>query len=451
MPVNLSSVGLSGINAAEAEIAVVESNITNASNPNYSVESANLAAIPAPDGAGGGVEVLGTQRAQAPFLTSQINSAQSTESLNASFAQVAQAAQTLLAPSSGADLGQAMQSMFNAFTNLSASPEDPTVRQSAIAAAGTFAQTAQQVSSQLASEANGALGGLSSLVAQVNQISSQIADLNSQITAQQARGNDPAALLDRRDGLVSQLSQLIGASADSQGNVSVNGVPLVFGANALTLGISGTGASTGLEVSLANGNQPIPTGSLGGQIGGLLSGVAAVNQVRASFDSLVTSIASAINTQHAAGYGLDGSTGNVLFLIPGTSSGPIELNPAINVQNLAAASSAAGLPGDGSNASAIAALGQASGLDAAYPGSTFIEAFAQLQSDFGSLVQAANNNQQQAAATVQSLSTLKGSITGVSLNDQLTKLIEYQSALEAAGRAVQAVNDMATFLVQEVQ
>ncbi len=451
MPVNLSSVGLSGINAAEAEIAAVESNITNASNPNYSVESVNLAAIPAPDGAGGGVEVLGTQRAQAPFLTSQINSAQSTESLNASFAQVTQAAQTLLAPSSGADLGQAMQSMFNAFTNLSASPEDPTVRQTAITAAGTFAQTAQQVSSELASEANSALGGLGSLIAQVNQISSQIADLNSQITAQQAKGNDPAALLDQRDGLVSQLSQLIGANADSQGNVSVNGVPLVFGANALTLGITGSGASTGLEMSLSNGDQPIPTGSLGGQIGGLLSGVAAVNRVRASFDNLVTSIASAINTQHAAGYGLDGSTGNALFLIPGTGTGPIELNPAINVQNLAAASSAAGLPGDGSNATAIAALGQASGLDPAYPNNTFIEAFGQLQSDFGSSVEAANNNQQQAAATVQSLSTLKGSITGVSLNDQLTKLVEYQSALEAAGRAVQAVNDMATFLVQEIQ
>lgn len=450
MPVNLSSVGLSGIDAVQAEIAAVESNITNASNPNYSAESVNLAAIPGPVGVGNGVEVVGTQRAQAPFLTSEINSAQSTQSFNASFAQVTQASQNLLAPSSGADLGQAMQNLFNDFTNLAASPEDPAVRETAISAAGTFAQTAQQVSSGLASEASSALGGLAALVTQVNQISGQIANLNSQIASEQA-GGQPSAFLDQRDGLVSQLSQLIGASADSQGNVTVNGIPLVFGSNALTVGIVGSGVSTGLHVSLANGNLPIATSSLGGTIGGLLSGVASVNQARTSFDNLVTSIASAINTQHAAGYGLDGSTGNALFLIPGSGAGPISLNPVINVQNLAAASSAAGLPGDGGNAGAIAALGQANGLDPAYPNSTFVEAFGQLQSDFGSSVQAANNNQQQAAGTVQSLSTLKDSITGVSLNDQLTKLVEYQSALEAAGRAVQAVNDMATFLLQEVQ
>ncbi len=450
MAVNLSAVGLSGIAAAEAELAAVESNLTNASNPNYSVESVNLAAAPAPDGAGNGVQVLGTVRAQAPFLTSEINSAQSNQNFNQSFAQVTQVAQSILAPASGADLGQAMQNLFNAFTNLAASPEDSSVRQTAISAAGTFAQTAQQVSSGLATAASNALSGLPSLVTQVNQLSSQIANLNSQIASAQAGGSQAPALLDQRDALVSQLSQLIGASADSQGNVTVNGVPLVFGTNAFTLNVTGSGTSTGLEVSLASGNIPVATASLGGTIGGLFAGVTSVNQLATNFDSMVTSIATAINTQHAAGYGLNGSTGNNLFLIPGSGTGPISLNPAINVQNLAAASTAAGVPGDGSNAGAIAALGQASGLDPAYPNSTFAQAFAQLQSGFGASVQAAGSNQQQAAATVQSLTQLKSSITGVSLNEQLTNLVEYQSALQAAGRAVQAVNDMATFLVQEV-
>jgi flagellar hook-associated protein FlgK len=66
MSVNLASIGISGIYAAEAELAATESNITNASNPNYSVESVNLAARPNEDGASAGVDVLQTVRARAP-------------------------------------------------------------------------------------------------------------------------------------------------------------------------------------------------------------------------------------------------------------------------------------------------------------------------------------------------------------------------------------------------
>ena len=45
---------------------------------------------------------------------------------------------------------------------------------------------------------------------------------------------------------------------------------------------------------------------------------------------------------------------------------------------------------------------------------------------------------------------MKSSITGVSLNDQLTQLLQYQNLLQASGRAVQAANDDITFLMQNV-
>jgi hypothetical protein len=75
MPVNLLAIGIIGIDAAEAQLAATESNIANASNPNYSVESVTLGARPGYLGFGVGVDVLSTDRAQAPFLTNQINTA----------------------------------------------------------------------------------------------------------------------------------------------------------------------------------------------------------------------------------------------------------------------------------------------------------------------------------------------------------------------------------------
>ncbi len=448
MSVNLASIGMTGIFAAEAEIAAAESNISNASNPNYSVESVNLQANPSFNGAGAGVQILGTVRAEAPYLSTQINSAQSSSSYSQANTQTTTAAQQILAPSSGDDLSAAMQSMFNAFANLSASPQDATVRSSAIAALTHFAQIDQGLSSNLSATANNQLSQVGTLVSQVNQASSQIAQLNQQIVATQASGQSGAALEDQRDALVNQLAGLVGASADAQGNVTVGGVPLVSGNSALTLSTTGSGPTLGLQVSLPNGDITVNPSQIGGTLGGLLSAAASVLQLRSDVDGLATSVATALNTQASSGYGLDGSTGTALFTV--TPGGPIAVNSALTEQNLGASASAAGVPGDGSNASALAAIANSPSLFPSIPNSTPIQAYASISGNFGTLVQNANNSQQQDSASLQSLTQLKGSITGVSLNDQLTQLIQYQNMLEASGRAVQAANDITTFLVQNI-
>jgi flagellar hook-associated protein 1 len=448
MSVNLASIGVSGIDAAEAQMAAVESNISNASNPNYSVESVNLEASPSFNGAGAGVQVLGTTRADAPYLDTQINSTQSVESYNTAFSQATSLAQQILAPSSGSDLSSALQNMFNAFTNLSASPQDATVRSAAIASLTQFAQADQSISSGLTSTANSQLLQVGTLVTQVNQASAQIAQLNQQINASQAAGQSVPTLEDQRDALINQLSGLIGAGADANGDVTVGGVPLVTGSSALTLATTGSGSSIGLEVTLPNGVLAIDPTQVGGTLGGVLSATSNILQLSSQVNDLANSVATAMNTQAASGYGLDGSTGTNLFTV--TPGGPIAVNPALTVQNLEASASAGGVPGDGSNAAALAAIGNAQNLVPSIPESTPVEAFSTISSNFGTLVQNANNSEQQSSATLQSLTQLKSSITGVSLNDQLTQLIQYQNLLEASGRAVQAASDITEYLVENV-
>jgi flagellar hook-associated protein 1 len=448
MSVNINSIGLSGISAAEAAMAAIESNLANASNPNYSAESVNLQAAASGNGAGAGVTILGTTRAEAPYLTSQINSKQSGSSYNQEFSQITTLAQQVLEPSSGDDLSSSLQNVFNALTNLSASPQDATVRSSAIAALSQFAQTDQTLSSGLSEIASNQTSQISSLVSQVNQASSQVAQLNQQISAANAAGNSAPALQDQRDALVTQLAGLIGASSDSQGDVTVGGVPLVTGTSALTLSTTGSGPTPGLEVTLSNGNLPIDPGQLGGTLGGLLSGTASVVQLQSDVNSLATSVASAMNSQASAGYGLDGSTGTDLFTI--TAGGPIAINSALTAQNLGASATAGGVPGDGSNATALAAIANDQNLFPSIPDSTPVQAFSTISANFGTVVQNATNSQQQAASSLQSLTQLKSSTTGVSLNTQLTQLIQYQNLLEASGRAVQAANDAVTFLMQNI-
>jgi len=235
MSVNLNAIGLSGIIAAEAEFAATESNLTNASNPNYSVESVNLATLAGVGGEGAGVSVLGVQRADTPFLDSEINQSNASQSFYSAYSQPLQAAENIIAPGSGTDLGQAVQNLFDSFSNLAASPEDASARSSVLSAAANLSQIAQGTSSGLSQAAAQSAAGIATMVGQVNQDAQQVAQLNGQIIVDQANGGSAAALLDQRDALVNDLAGLIGASADSNGNVSINGTPLVSGTTALTL------------------------------------------------------------------------------------------------------------------------------------------------------------------------------------------------------------------------
>jgi flagellar hook-associated protein 1 FlgK len=223
----------------------------------------------------------------------------------------------------------------------------------------------------------------------------------------------------------------------------------VSGTSALALSTTGSGASIGLSVSLAKGTLPLNVSQVGGQLGGILAGAQSTLNLQTQVDNFAQTTATALNAQSATGFGLDGSTGTALFIVP-AAGGPISINPALTEQNLPSASTAAGVPGDGSNAVAIAALANNQNLFPAYTNSTPQEAFTQITSDFGTQVLNASNGQTQAANTLQSLTQMKSAITGVSLNDQLTVLTEYQNMLQASGRAVQAVNDDITFLMNNI-
>jgi flagellar hook-associated protein 1 len=451
MAINPVAAGLSGVMAAEAELQTAESNIANANDPNYSLESVPLSPMAGSNGEGIGVDAGGVQRASAPFVTAAINQDQSNAEFNNAYVQVTQALETYLGSSSGQDMAQALQQMFNAFGELAASPEDTNARQQVLDTAGQFADITQQVSAEFSQAAQDAFASLSSLVGQVNEATAQIADLNQQIQTAQASGSGAAALLDQRDALVGQLAQLVGATADADGNVSLNGLPLVVGTEAFALQVTGSGASTGLEVVLPFGTTAVPSDDLSGQIGGTFAGAERVLQLQNDLMNFAGSVAQTINAKQSAGYGLDGSTGLALFTIP-SPGGAVYLNSAVGAGQVAAASSAAGVPGDGSNAAAISALAQAAGLGgASFANATAAQAYGEIVDGFGSAVQSATSAAQQATASVQSLQSLKGSITGVNVNEELTMVAQYQNTLEAAGRAIQAANDTTAFLLNELQ
>ncbi len=446
-------IGLTGIGAAQEQLAITSSNIANASNPNYSAESVEVAAIPGTDGGSAGVQVVGVQRATVPFVNPQINQEQSLQSYATAFSQITQTAETYLSPQSGPDLGQSVQDLLNQFLSLSGSPEDQSLREGVLTSAQELAQQSQSIDAGLADIAGNALAGLPAAVAQVNDYSAQLAKLNFEITQASSQGTSggatAAALMDQRDSVAQSLAGLVGAQMDSQGNVTLGGVPLVSGSQSFNLSVVTTAGGSSLEVSLPFGTLTPPNATVGGQIGGILNAIDTVDNLRQQVDGYIDAVANAINAKQTSGYDLNGNPGSQLFNVPATA-GPISVQSGFQPAQIAAASSAAGVPGDGSNAAAIGQVQSQAGVDPAYPNADPEQAWAQLTADFGLTVQTANTQQTQSQALLQSLEQLKTSVTGVSVNQELTNLLEYQNTLQAAGRAVSVGLNIVQYLIQNL-
>jgi flagellar hook-associated protein 1 FlgK len=147
-----------------------------------------------------------------------------------------------------------------------------------------------------------------------------------------------------------------------------------------------------------------------------------------------------VNTLHANGYGLDGSTGNVFFAGAATAAG-IQVNPLIvNDTNLIAAAEGAGKPGDNGNAIAIANLQGAQTMNGNT--TTYGAYYDSLVSDVGLAVQQTGSYYEHQSQMVLQLENYRESISGVSIDEETVNLIKFQNAYQAAAKLISTADEM---------
>ena len=156
-------------------------------------------------------------------------------------------------------------------------------------------------------------------VAQVNELTKQIAGLNGQIVKSQALGDNPNDLLDRRDMLVGKLSTLIDINVrynDPSGEfvVSTGGMHIVQGLHHETIQLQADKTNEGYSNLIWPDTQKaIPI--RGGKIASLLQlrdGDA--RQEIQSLDLLAVNFTDLVNEVHRQGFGLNGEKGTDFFV-----------------------------------------------------------------------------------------------------------------------------------------
>ena len=330
MSTSLLSIGMTGLNAAQAGILTTGNNIANASTPGYNreqiVQGTNIPDLTSGGFIGQGTNVQTVTRSYSQYLNTQLLSAQSgASSLTSYGAQIAQIDNMLADPSAG--LSPALANFFQGVQQASANPASIPSRQAMLSNAQSLVASFQSINQTLQGIRDGTNTQIGGEVTLINSYATQLAAVNQQIVLAQANSNQPAnSLLDQRDQLISNLNKEIGVttSVQSDGTYNVfigNGQPLVVGSQASTLTTEqdpNDPQKTAVAFQAPGGAKAILSDSLltGGTLGGLVGfRDNSLDSAQNQLGLIAIGLASSFNAQHQLGQDLNGNLGGQFFSV----------------------------------------------------------------------------------------------------------------------------------------
>jgi flagellar hook-associated protein 1 FlgK len=461
----LLSIGAGALLSQQRAISVTGNNIANVNTPGYSRQRLNMETnlpVDSPVGlVGFGVQTTTVERVYDRFLGVQVNNESANlgrwEAQKGSLERV----EVVFDESGGYGLNQALSDFWNSWQDLSMNPSGTVERSVVAAKSQALADTIRQKYADLEQAQADIDAAVRSGIEDINRLTAEIADLNRKIASTESGGTVNANdYRDSRDLALKQLSEIIGINSfeDSDGQVVVSvgsGRTLVESGNnyALTptdppghVGIEWPGTPLPITSEISSGKMAGWLQARDTRIEGYMRNLNDLAQTLATGDPNTPLIKSSVNTLHASGFGLDGSTGNDLFI--GSGAADMRVNSVIlnDYNRIAAASAAGAVPGDARNAAAIADLRTAQTMS----GGTFDDAANELVSQVGHDVQEAKTYQSHQTDMLAYLDNYRESVSGVNLDEEMVNLVKYQAAYNAAAKMITMGDEMLNTLMNMI-
>ncbi len=440
-------------------IEVTGQNLANVNTAGYARQTVDIQTAPdiqtdiGPEGTGS--EAASIQNAVNLLLNSQIQGQQSTSGYWNAQQSALESVQNDLdeylsstnsssssdTTTSSSGLSTMLTNFFDDLQSVATSPTSISARQTLISDAQTLASGFNQISSGLSQENTSLNSSLTSDVSSANQLLSGIATLNQQISAAQFSGGNANDLIDEQQQDLSNLAQLtnISTSTGSNGevNVSIDGQTLVSGNQVVdTLQTYDPGNGNLLVQTSSGVNLTLTGGSMQGTIDARDGTLA---NLQTSINTLASSLITQVNSIYSSGYDLDGSTGADFFT--GSDAATISVNSSLaNDPSAFQASGSATASGDNTIALDLAEL--ADTAQSNLQGQTFSGSIDQTVGSFGDALQNANQQVTNQTAVMNMLNNQQESISGVSVDQEMTNLLGFQQAYEASAELVSTINQM---------
>jgi len=212
------SIAFSGLSAAQVQISVASSNISNADTKGYTEKTANQASN-VTAGVGTGVTVTGITSTVDKLLlkslvgaTSDLGSADTTNNYLGELAQLYGSTASSGSSTTGTSLGNTLASFESALSSLSSTPASASLQANAVNALNDVATQLRETSSNIQKLRANADQDISSSVGDINKDVQQITDLNAEIKQENAAGQSTADLEDQRNTALQDIASMMNVS-----------------------------------------------------------------------------------------------------------------------------------------------------------------------------------------------------------------------------------------------
>lgn len=328
MASGILGIGVSGLLSFQKGLTTVSHNIANASNENYSRQRVELdTRIPQFTGSGfvgSGVKISTVTRMYDQFLAVNLQTNISAYHQAAEDYAMASRVDNLLADSA-TGLSTGLQQFFSSLHDLADDPASIQARSVLLGEARSLETRFTTLNNQFEEMERNVNAKITGFVSDINSLGTALANINQEIvlaTGQGAGRHTPNDLLDRRDGLLRDLAELVNITTVPQEDGALNvfvgtGQSLVVANQSNTFSI-GNGEmdprDAQIFVNVGSINSNITDSITGGKLAGTLNfREETLYPAMNSLGRMANAFADSFNQQHREGFTLDNTLGADFF------------------------------------------------------------------------------------------------------------------------------------------
>lgn len=445
----------------QAAMNVTAHNIANANTVGYTRQVPHLVQETVPlsglfvpphlKNVGLGVDVDAIQRMRDRFIDLQIRQESRTGAYwNAIDKGLEQIEVIFGEPNEESGLSQIFDRFWNTWQELAKNPESQASRVLVAETGNLLAQALNHTYRQLEVQRWELNEKVAIKVQEVNNYIQQIYDLNQQIVRVAPAGGNINDYKDQLDVLVDNLSKVLQVQVKENDNgtytIVLQGRILASDRERsfLALDVDASGMN---RVTLENG--PVVDFTYqNGELKAILDlRDTIVPKYQKALDTLARDLQDAVNAVHQRGFTLEEPPEHGGDFFVGSGAKDLAVNPEILANPMKIAASLSGAPGDGENALAIAQLRGKPIISGSNPDDYYRGVISRLGVEREEAQRIAKNQD----LLVQQLENRRESVSGVSLDEEMTNLIRYQYAYQAASILVRTIDEMLDTVVNRIK
>jgi len=428
--------------AQQAAMSVTGDNIANANTPGYARRRGEMQQGPVIYGAGGGfgtgVDYTGIRSLRDPFIEQQLRRSSADAGRYDASEQQLSIVETTLGGLDELGLNTALDRFWSSWHDLASDPTSKGARSIVQLAGQDLANRFQGIDRSLNDQTRSISGLITEKIDRANLLINQLAKFNQESLHKVGSGE----VDDARAGIMDELSKIVGATfqplPDGSIRVLVGAVSLVEGSEVKEIGyeIGHNGVPQLLPTS--QGGQPLVLES--GEIAGLMDVQSDhITDLRTQLDRIAVTLATEVNAVHTTGYDFYGNPAAAFFNEGTTGIGNFKLSKEVTTDPSRIAASLNGRLGDNSLALAMGDLETAPLLNGTQ---TIGDGYKFLVTEIGAKINENRLLSDTAQLSKKQMESWRESVSGVSIDEEMSKMIQYENAFNAAAKLTQTLSKM---------